>query len=401
MKETIRKYWPPFLIYLLICCIRSFQRPEGDIHIYLKAANVFLRGDNMYPYYLYPPPSILIFAPLSLVEEPVGRVLWAIFNFILFIRILFLLYDFLEASILMKIKPRQLMLLILLSCMGMIDHNIQLGQMTIVMLWTSLEFCHLMNHKKELKAVFVLAFGIMMKLLPGIFLLWLFVKKKYKLIALVFIVLLSISLFPGLLNTHTSNQVLWIDWIKTINPFGNRFGVESSHTVISLNGFLLKYTELLTGFVSSTDVQTKWVSIIVNFFRIVLIMFLWSLYRKTTDKLSILEISISLLVCVLIFPHQMKYSMLLFTPAMILILLTLKSDIHAGGHITFISTIMLGLFLVFTIYGRDTIGDKMVDLLDSNRYFSWLILISLLKLGFIAQKKIKSDSRVVVQTQQE
>ena len=343
---------------------------------------MFLNGENIYPYYLYPPPSILLFAPMTLAGDAVGRVIWAVLNFAMFLRLLSLLMVFCESWLKKRFKDWQLLLIIMISIMGMIDHNIQLGQMTIAMLWISLEFCRLLNQKKESKAAFLLAVGIILKIIPGIFILWLFVKKKYFAIVLTTLSLLIFAMTPAMFNGQFTNQTLWLDWITTVNPFGQRFGVESGVTVISLNSFFPTYLSESSEVRNLLNLDALTIAIILNLCRIGLFVFLWKIYCKAGEKIEIFEIAFTLLISVLVFPHQMKYSMLLFTPAMILILLNLvrayKSNRSSVFRIS--NAILVFLFLIFALYGRDTIGDTLVEMLDTSKYFTWLMIIVFIKL---------------------
>ena len=387
MNEIIRKWWYVFFVYFLICCFRSYTRVEGDISIYLNAAQMFLNGENIYPYYLYPPPSILLFSIIAYVDESIGRVVWTLLNFLMFLRVITLLMHFVRESFDDFLSQRIVLLVVLACSAGMIDHNIQLGQMTICMLWICLEFCYLINKGKDTIASVLLAAGILLKLLPGVFLLWLWVKKKYRSMVIVFGTIVALSILPGTINPNFNTEQLWKDWIKTVNPLGERFGIEQKATVISLNGFIPAF------FAETNEIQedenfippkrnllelNKFsLELIIQFGRIVLIILLWYVFRNVESKISFKEVSLALLVCLLIFPHQMKYSMLLFVPGMIYVVMRFiemkrpKFKIQIG--------LMLAFF-IFAIYGRDTVGDTIVNLLDHFKYFSFLIFFALISI---------------------
>ena len=355
---------------------------------------MFISGENIYPYYLYPPPSILVFAPMTFFGDSVGRVIWAVINFAMFVRIVLLLLFFLESWISENLSHKKLFILVLFCSMGMIDHNIQLGQMTIYMLWISIEFCYLLNKEQLIKAALLMALGITLKLIPGVFLLWLWVKKKYAALATVIGVILVLAVLPEAINKQFTNQDLWKDWITTVNPLGERFAIETKASVISLNGFLpaflsehidLQVDEIQASprrnFMNLDSSTVEW---ILNLFRMALILLLWFFYRNASDRIGIFEISLTLLVAVLIFPHQMKYSMLLFTPAMILVVLKILQNKKPTTKIIFriLNIILLAMFLLFAVYGRDTIGDTLVNNLDHYKFFTWLILFSMIKLVY-------------------
>ena len=391
-------------LILIFIVAKSFNYGM-DFNVYLFASKQFFNSENIYgtnPYnqYLYSPLFALILRPLSIFDFSYARVIWALLNFALIIRLWKISSFLVQSSIpLNKLYNNYFKFGMVIISIGFLILNLNLGQITIVILWLTLEglfqvlFC-----KNTLKGAGLLALGINIKIIPLLGLYFLFFKGKYKAVAIC-LGLVIVSLFlPSLFVGHNYNMKQLSNWGETINPSSNKFVFENGNLTQSLNAIIPAYFyDFEDVKVNNEVLKRKIISVshnnlvaIMQLTRIALVLSILFLifYRKNERNCEPIyfywEFAYLALVSTLIFPHQQKYAMLYFVPAGSYMVLFLLLSIKAKWEISFKEKVTLFcacfLLLISASFGRDIMGDYLVNILD---YYHLLGLINLCFLSFL------------------
>ena len=165
-----------------------------DFQCYYAASFALLKGENFYKWdlptyynifngkivFLYPPVAALLFIPLSLIPYKISAFLWLILNLTLVVIII---------NFLAKLKPLGnrrisfLILLLLIFLFWPLEVHLGGGQ-TCLLILALLLWCYRSIQKgKFVLAGAIIAMAIHIRLMPGIFLIYFLIKRKWRLSA--------------------------------------------------------------------------------------------------------------------------------------------------------------------------------------------------------------------------
>jgi hypothetical protein len=363
---------------------------------------------------------------LTFPDQSVARVIWMLINVALVIRLWYLLRSFIT-----DLTPHRrhlwTVLVIILSA-GFLNHNLMLGQVTILILWLTLEGLILISKGKPLKGALLLALGINFKIIPMLAFVFLGVKGHFKAIVYTILILVASLLIPALFIGFQYNTDLLAKWQSVINPSGDRFAFEDNDGCHSLNSVLPAFfydfdnaDRALPPYDRNVHYPRRIVSLphdilefVLTLSRVLVLLVLmiaclprsWiagplhqipgRFVRKLKSEFGSTESSrpehtflywqlgFLCLATLLIFPHQMKYSMLYFVPAgsyvMYYFLHGFQHQINFTIRDTLIGIIGGVLMLILAIMGRDIIGSHMVDILD---YYHFMGISNIVFLGIL------------------
>tara|TARA_R110001592_G_scaffold237306_14_gene496463 strand:+ start:2563 stop:3852 length:1290 start_codon:yes stop_codon:yes gene_type:complete len=395
-----------FLVLVVYLVFKAIDSNVGnDINVYLFAAESYINGENIYtnnPYnfYLYSPLFTLLLAPLTLLPWELSRTLWLFINIACLWRIFVIIRAYCQDHIALNKRNYRVWVgvLVILS-LGFVNHNVNLGQITILILWLTLEAIVKSNSGQWAKAGLLLALGINIKIIPIIVIGYWFLQGKFKAIAATFIILGISFIVPALYSGWERNAELHQTWAETINPDREKYAFENNNGCHSLNAVLPAFFYTFPEGDSPTlgNLNRKIVSMdydtlknILQFLRIFLllsvavIVFYKAAHRRNTYLYAWWEMSYLLLVSLLVLPHQMKYSMLYFVPIAayvvyyFLLLIQRKTNL-SNGH-KMVGTISAILIFVLSIMGRDIIGDDIVNFLD---FYHFMGISNLIFVGIL------------------
>jgi len=162
----------------------------SDFHVYYYVPKmVFDEKSPTHPYisyipvypYFFPPASIPMLYPLSLIPFYISKIVWTTLNFIFLISSIYL--------ILVSLRKFNLVyffsLLLLAVNFFPITFTLEDGQFNIVLLFIfSLGLYYFEYNKRVLLTVLMISIGIVSKISPGILLFYALIKKKFKLVIL-------------------------------------------------------------------------------------------------------------------------------------------------------------------------------------------------------------------------
>jgi len=414
-----------FLILIYIIVI-AYKRGH-DIDVYLYAScQLFNQADiyapSSYNNYLYSPLFALLLRPISILDFSYGRIIWAIINFIVAVRLLRITSGLVQNSLGIDSKLIAMWTAgVLFISFGFLNMNFKLGQITIILLWLTFEGLYriLIQNKMVLGAMW-LALGITIKIIPLIGLFYLFFKGKFKAIAIC-VGFIIVGLFlPSIIIGHEYNLSLLHKWVKILHPQNSTYVFEDYNKgTQSLNAILPTYFfHSENAAKAPADIKPQIALIpygtLVLILQIMRVIFLFSSLllifyhfkkRKNKEIYFFWEFSYLALVSALIFPHQQTYSMLYFVLAgsymILFILLVFRVKWKVEFKYKVIAILASFLMFVLAIQGRDIVGDYLYTLFEYLKLYGliniiFLIFLLLIKpdilIGLNNQSKLAANS---------
>lgn len=332
-----------FWLLVLLATLYCFYEASGfgDFFIFLSAASDLTRHVNIFEtsyvdgyHYYYSVLFAILLKPLCSLPFFWVKFGWLILNMFLYLRMFKLLAEcrFLD-QLTQKQKDLFLILVFIFSFRFLLD-NIHTSQITILILACCVYGLYFVHHNKVIKGSAILALGINIKLLPIVFLPYLFFRGYYK-GALLTILFYAFTLaLPSLIIGHSYNITLLNGWWGLVNPLHQKHVLDVDER--SFHGLSTLLSTLLVKNVPDmyalplkrniADVSLKTLASILLIVRLVLVLFTLyffkgSYFKRTKTELNrYTEISYILLLIPLIFPHQQHYAFLFMVPAFAVVL---------------------------------------------------------------------------------
>lgn len=404
------------IILILIYIILQAQRQGADVNVYLYAAKMLDDGRNIYEWnpfnnYLYSPLFAFLLWPLSHFSLLAGRLIWAAINVLILYRLYRILRNELPDRLALSKVQRSIWIigLIIISAVTL-NHNLILGQITLLILWLTLEGVIRIMKRNELSGSALLALGISIKIIPAIALGYLLLKRKFKAAALVCL-LTGIYLFiPAAFIGIQQNNFLLKEWKTKMNPESDKYLFERANGCNSMNAILPAFFYDFDEFndwwfgddsdrkITLVDHDTlKYIlhgSRILLLLSVIPIVFIGRQKNENRYIRWLYEISYLMLVSMLVFPHQMKYTILYFVPAgsylLLYIIQTISKWKSAWLSDKMLSILIIPLLLSISITGRDLIGKQAAYIMDYYHIMGLAILGLLIIMHFVKPGKIVS-----------
>lgn len=403
-----------FSILILIYVILIAYKRGHDIDVYLNAScQLFSKADiyapSAYNNYLYSPLFALLLRPISIFDFSFARIIWAIVNLIVAVRLWYIASGLIKNSLGVDSKLIAIWTIgVMFISFGFLNMNFKLGQITIIMLWLTFEGLYQVAiQNKIVLGAMLLALGITIKIIPLIGLFYLFFKGKFKAITIC-IGFLIVGLFlPSIIIGYEYNLNLLHKWIEIINPQNSNYVFEDYNKgTQSLNAILPTYffnSENASNAPADIKPQIAVVpyNTLVLVMQILRVMFILSSLllifyhfkqRKNKELYFFWEISYLALVSALIFPHQQTYSMLYFVPAgsyvILFILLVFRVKWKVEFKYKVIAILATFLMFIMAIQGRDIIGVYLYKMSEYLRVFGLINIVFLIFLILIKPDKL-------------
>ncbi len=270
-----KKHWKSYLviIFIFILTYPTFLKEYG--YRYLHISNVdfpsfwcaakatfsqsvspynldtlksLLDVEHIYPY-LYPPSSLLLFYPLSYFTYDTARIVVLIFNHSLILLLLPLLFfKILKLSInrdIIEIIVGFVFIYFFHPIVILLNH----GQVNLLLLFLLLGFWIMTNRNNNITSAIFLVLAILLKTYPLIFIPFLIVTKKFKLLLYVTLFLSIISILSYIVLPNN----VWSDWFINVLPSGGY-----ANTPKDLFSPASIYNQSLNGFFSRLFTVSEW-----------------------------------------------------------------------------------------------------------------------------------------------
>ncbi|MBA3663823.1 MAG: DUF2029 domain-containing protein [Bacteroidetes bacterium] len=357
------------IILAIIYCY-SEADGKGDFYIFLSAADDLSKHINIFEttyvdgfHYYYSVFFGLLLKPFVGLPFVLVKTLWLIFNLSLLAHLFYLLMnaDFIKS--LPQKRQNIFFIVIFLFSARFAKDNIHHSQVTILILWCCIYGLYKVLRGSPVKGALILALGINIKLLPVVFVPYLFYRGYFKAGCFVIGFYLLLLFLPSVFIGHEYNMSLLKTWFHLINPTNQIHVLDVDER--SFHGLSTLLSTLLVKDVPDiyalplkrniADVSLNTLSIILTSFRLLLVaMTLYftglSFWKKARSQWqSCVEVSYVLLIIPLIFPHQQPYAFLFVIPAVCCICYYMTTAAVSKNLFRCIVSLMVVIFLSFSL----------------------------------------------------
>ena len=312
--------------------------------------------------YYYSTLFALLIYPITFLPNYLGNLLWLGINAFFLYRTAILLFRYFDLTILTQKQKLIFFALSFVFSLRFILSNFHNQQITICILYLSLEGLRFIFSGNKLAGALLIALGINIKILPVVLLPYLLYRREFTASFLILVFYITLLFIPGFILGFTQNNTLISSWWKLINPSNTIHNLDvderSFHSLSTLLATLLvenipdKFALHIRR--NIMDISYEHLVLILNITRALLILFCFYFFRtkpfenKVTNTHRFVEISYLLLLVPLIFPHQQDYAFLFIMPAVIYIIYYLISARNKLPEIKFriIASIMILSYLL-------------------------------------------------------
>lgn len=396
----------------MLLVYESVLRNNKDFDIFISASRLIFEGKTCYEVwlksgtsglkYFYSPLFAVLLFPLKNLPQLAYNFIWIAFNLAVIYRSFYLLSYFLPLKhITTKQKKAFFILSVLCSARYILD-NLDLGQMTFLLVWASLEASKLIFQKRIIAASSLLALIINFKLIPLAILPYLLYKREFKAFGLT-VLFFSLYLFlPALVLGYEFNLQLLQSWLSSLTLTESRSIYEDlgRPSLSSLVPSLVMETPIEFSLKRNfLNLDSSTTMLVLNTVRVLLLMLLASLFGKPFQKTSsrktlFYDISLIFIATPLVFPHQGKYSFFYLMPAYAYCIYSLFKLYSLKQHPTYkrINQLVLVFvslsFLGVTLTTDGLIGRRLSDFSEYIHTITYGAFFLLTAMVFLKPKKI-------------
>ena len=340
---------------------------DNDFRIYLNASSDIFPGKNIYTehykdgfHYFYSPLFAIIITPFNHIPLFVSQFIWLLIDLILVIRSWNILSRMLGFVFLSEKQKIIFNLICFLIVMRFLRDNFHYGQVTILMLYLSLEGLNLIFSKREIAGAVLIALGINIKIFPVVLIPYLLYRREFKAAVFVFIFYGIFLILPSLIIGHQQNMFLLSEWWTLINPSNKEHMIDTEET--SFHGLSTLIPTLFMDSVPDphalalkrniANLNVEQVSYILNGLRAFFILLTFYFLRTFPFKQNVSpshrfwELSYLFLIIPLIFPHQQHYAFYLSLPAVFYLIKFIWQEKNIRKRNILIAIMSL-IFLIF------------------------------------------------------
>ena len=212
-----------FIAALTISLISSISPKHtiGDFDVYYSSSQRYLAKAPVYiPHtgieeFKYSPFFALCFSPLTLMTKTTALYVWTILNIFFFYGIFFLLYKLKQISF--NCSKDLLIILCLFALTGrFIFANFKLGQVNALLCFLMVLTMYLEINKKYFWAALVLAFSLMIKFFPLLFVFYFLLRGRFKLLTYTFLMVVVFLFLPSIYTGFSLNGQYLHDWFALL-----------------------------------------------------------------------------------------------------------------------------------------------------------------------------------------
>lgn len=336
-KNHFKEKWLYYLLGLLgFILILSEAQGRGDFAIFTVASQDLFEGKNIYYiaynewyHYYYSVLFAVLIYPFTFLPLYLAKVIWLLANVFFVFRIWKIISSWLPISILSTKNQKLFTFLSFVFIFRFLLNNFHLAQMTIFILYLSLEGLKFIREGKALKGAALIALGIDIKLLPLFFIAYLIYRKEWKatLYILGFILLFLVLPIP-FIGTEQNMFLLTERW-NLLNPTNKEHIFDTAERSFhSLTTFLTVLLVQNCGDEHAlpikrniADISAEQLTLVITLVRLFFItLTLYFLHSKPFTKVrsnlqGLYEISYICILIPLVFPHQQHYAFFFIFPA--------------------------------------------------------------------------------------
>lgn len=337
MIEHLKNKWFHYLGGLAVLAVILYEaQGRGDFSIFLQASDGLWKKENIYTtmynqwyHYYYGVFFALLLTPLSFLPLYLAKVLWLVANVFFVYRVWKILSAWLPLQTLGKTARFCFTILSFIFIARFLRDNFHLSQVTIFILYLTLEGLYLIGREKVIWGALLIALGIDVKLLPVVFIPYLLYRGQWKATIYLFLFIVLFLFVPALFIGYDYNLQLLSDRWHILNPANQAHILDTAersfHSLTTLLATLLVENSgdlyALPVKRNITNISIEKLNLVINacrvFFAALTLFFLAGMpFKKAANNLHRLyEISYLCLIVPLIFPHQQHYAFFFIFPA--------------------------------------------------------------------------------------
>lgn len=344
--------------------------------------------------YLYPPTSLPVFYPLTLLPFDAAKDAMLVLNHLLFLGTLFLCLFFLKQATGTELSELVGSVCLLFCFLfDPVRSTIFHGQINLLVLCMLLAFYIMLVKKRELPAMFFLALAIVLKTYPAVLAVLLLAQRRYRAVISLSLILLgwlvmSLVILPG---------VVWGDWFEYVLPFGG-YGraVEALCSPANvwnqnLNGFFARL--FMNGDSSNALIHIPMLARVLPYLcsSVLLALSTWLCHRisrKHGDRFIGLEFALYLTVIFLISPLSWFHHLVFILPACFSVIHLSLTRSHSGRAL--LAWAALGILAWNWYLWPDSaamLREGWTVLLASSRFYGVMVILGLLITELVTQNR--------------
>lgn len=406
-KPWVRNSLTVLAFLLILSYIVAKALEGGDFIGYLAAADALYHYHNCYNtlftyagrpvfvQYSYSPAFAIMLIPFSQLPPIFSTILFLCTFPLMIFRIHQITCKRLGLNMLSPHVITIWALLLYASTLRYFLHNFEMVQANLLLLYLSMEGLYQIDEKRNnLSGAVLIALGAIIKILPAIFIPYLFLKKHYKAGIFCSLILAALIFAPLPFWGWSFTSTLLTDWWGIINPWRPEYttqasvyggaGIQNLSAFISAvfsSGTFRHFLPALAFFTPET------VKLIITVLQLSLMLFTLYFTTKTVMRpygnvVDFAAEAYVFLITPLVFPHQQKYAFVFIYPAYAFIYYCFLTQQKTARP--FYYALALASFLLLTLTSDAFIGQHLSTLLQHYRIITVgaFILILLLVLTF-------------------
>ncbi|MHB8206719.1 glycosyltransferase 87 family protein, partial [Mucilaginibacter sp.] len=250
-----------------------------DFEVFVYAGGKLINGQNIYtpPFiqnlqYYYSPLCALLLSPFAKLPIVIPQILWIFCSCYFLYRIWVLSTEYFDVSVLTDKQKQWWLFLSLLLAIRFILIDIGFVQMTMFLLWATLQSLKCFKQRQNIAGAALLALAINIKLLPLAFVFYLIYRSQFKAAIFTCLFYVLYLFIPAIYLGWDRNMSLMHDWFALINPANKEWTIEAedgpSSLVALIPVYITKTTGVLTFKRNFLNLSFSQVSLILNIVRL-------------------------------------------------------------------------------------------------------------------------------------
>lgn len=380
---------------------------RNDLDIYLHAAHDLLHGQDPYTQryfehynFFYSPVFALLVAPLGVIGGVGAKAVWGLATLLAALRCLHLLLRWAGFNRLPPAQQAAITFLTGLFLFQAVRDNINLSQVTVLLLWACVEGLHRIDQGRVWVGALLIALALDTKLIPLVLLPYLAYRGQWRALVVVVTGVVVLQLVPLLVFGVDEGLALLRSRWALLDPATPRHILdEEEPSMISWGSLLSAYLSTEGGNVNTLDaprnlarMSLQQITALVWTGRLLLALitlyFLrWPPFRAAATPMHRFRELGYLFACtILLFPHQRPYSLFLAAPAVVW--LCRYAVVMTKGKGARSYAVLAGAILIYLGMNANLIAGEWAHYYDHYKLLSFVVLLLLVLLARITPERM-------------
>jgi hypothetical protein len=398
--------------------ITSFR--AGDIDFFIETGQRFLDNKDLYRelyngsiYFVYSPVFSFLISPFTFLPIILVRFLWAAANIYFVFEICRIVLSYLPQNEFLQSHKVKILFISILFTIHFFNLNFIIGQMTVCMLYLCVKAIYENDKGNIWGASFLLAIGILIKVMPIIILVYFIYNRNFKAFFATIFLIEILFFLPFIFVSYADMVSHYLSWCDAIINSGGGFEREYSPSMHSLHSLSIVYFTSYPDILDQSGLlpfhriiasfpyeYAKYISYSLSAILIILTLKILNRmpFTEPKSKFHILyEFGYLCLITPLIFPMQQKYGYIFIFPAIVYLLYSvfvLRSENQKADIRLYICYVCMALCFIFTSLSTiDAIlGETIKEISQYYKLIVWGAVIALIPYMLLTPRLIQKLS---------